>query len=180
MIVRIKKASFEQKPTLGRLMQLYLYDFSEIDPSRVDESDVNQDGLFVYHYFDSYWSEPDRFPFLIYVEDKIAGFVLVAAHSYYLQEKGEAKSIAEFFVMRKYRRQGIGRTAAFHIFDMFPGKWEVHQMKANIGGQQFWRRVIGEYTGGDFTETFLDNEPWQGPIQVFDNSHKFRTASEGG
>ena len=92
MIVQIKEASIEQKPILERLMQLYQYDFSEIEGN-----DVNQDGLFEYKYLNHYWIEPDRFPFLIYVDDKIAGFVFVNSHSY-LHEKAESKVIAEFFV----------------------------------------------------------------------------------
>ena len=94
MIVQIKEASIEHEPILERLMQLYLYDFSEIEGG-----DVNRDGLFEYKYLDSYWTESGRCPFLIYVDDKIAGFVLVNSHTY-LRKKGEAKSIAEFFASR--------------------------------------------------------------------------------
>ncbi len=162
--MQVKEASIQQKPILERLMQLYLYDFSEIHPG-----DVNQDGIFEYTYLDSFWSEPDRFPFLIYVDDKLAGFVLAAEYSY-LQVTRETRCIAEFFVMRKYRRQGVGKKAAFQTFDMFPGKWEVGQIRANVAAQGFWRSVIGEYTSGQFTETDLDNERWQGPILSFDNS----------
>ena len=164
MIIQIREASGEQKPILERLMQLYLYDFSEIDGE-----DVNQNGLFDYKYLDSYWNEPGRFPFLIHVNDKIAGFVLVAEYSY-LRMQGKCHCIAELFVVRKYRRQGIGKTAASQIFDRFPGRWEVGQITANVAAQGFWRSVIGEYTKGQFTEMALDNEFWQGPIQSFDNS----------
>jgi predicted acetyltransferase len=166
MIVQIKEASIEQKPVLERLYQLYLYDFSEFEGS-----DVNQDGLFEYKYLGLYWTEPGRFPFLIYIEDNIAGFVLVKSHTC-LQKKRESKEIGEFFVMRKYRRQGIGKMVAFYIFDKFSGKWEVRQMNTNIAAQRFWRSVIGEYTEGNFTETILNNELWHGPVQTFDNSHR--------
>jgi len=150
-------------------MQLYQYDFSEIEGG-----DLNRDGLFEYKYLDSYWTESGRFPFLIYVDDMIAGFVLVNS-PIHLQKKGEAKSIAEFFVMRKYRKQGIGKMVAFHIFDRFPGKWEVQQTKRNVNAQRFWRGIIGEYAKDNFAETILDNEVWHGPIQSFDNSHKTQT-----
>lgn len=164
MNVHVKETSVEQKPILGRLMQLYLYDFSEFDGR-----DVNQDGLFEYKYLDSYWSETDRSPFLICVDDKIAGFVLVNSYTY-LQEEGTAKSIAEFFVMRKYRSQGIAKTAALRIFDAFPGKWEIGALKENVGARRFWRRAIDEYTDGKFTDTILDDERWQGPILSFESS----------
>jgi predicted acetyltransferase len=106
---------------------------------------------------------------LIYANSKIAGFVLVNAYTC-LEENAGAKSIAEFFVMRKYRRRGIGKQAAFLVFDMFPGKWEVRQIRSNLDGYRFWKRVIAEYTNNHFTDTFLDDRTWRGSVQSFDNS----------
>lgn len=171
MTVVVKEALAEDKPILERLMQLYLYDFSEIEGC-----DLNRKGLFEYKYLDSYWTQLGRFPFVTYVDDRIAGFVLVNSHSY-LPRKGEVKSIAEFFIMRKYRRSGIGRMAAFRIFDRFPGKWEVQETKRNLAAQRFWRRIIDEYTRGNFMETILDNKDWRGPIQSFDNGHNVQSST---
>ena len=165
MIIHVKEASREQKPVLERLAQLYLYDFSE-----VEGHDVGQGGLFEHSIFrlDSYWTEPDRFPFLIYVNVRIAGFVLVNSYTCLVENIG-AKSIAEFFIMRRYRRQGVGKKAAFDMFDKYPGKWEVRQIKANVTGREFWRSVIDEYTGGRFEETVLDDDLWRGPAQSFES-----------
>jgi len=164
MNIQVREASKQQKPVIARLMQLYLYDFSEIEGH-----DIGRDGLFVLNLFrlNSYWIESGRFPFLIYVDDNIAGFILV--NSYVCLDKNAGgKSIAEFFVLRKYRRQGVGKKAAFHVFDRLPGKWEVRQIRANEDGRQFWRNVIAEYTGGRFEEEVLDNDLWQGPVQSFE------------
>ena len=166
MGIRIVEASIEQKPALHRLMQLYLHDTSEFTGN-----DANGDGVFSYRYFDEYWREPDRFPFLVYSGANLAGFILVNAYTVVL-EQGAGRSIAEFFVMRKYRRRGIGRQAAFCAFDRFPGPWEVREHKDNLAGQQFWRSIIAEYTGGGFSETVLNNDGWIGPVQTFDNSRK--------
>lgn len=142
-------------------MQLYLYDFSEFEGF-----DVEQDGIYTNEHLDLYWTESGRRAFLISVDDQLAGFVLVNSYVCLEENKG-AKSIAEFFVMRKYRRQGVGRMAAGKIFDLIPGKWEVRQISSNAAGQHFWRKVISEYTGGRFTETILDNDDWKGPVQSF-------------
>ncbi len=146
-------------------MQLYLYDFSEFGGF-----DVGPDGVFDASLLrlDSYWTESDRVPFLVYVEGEIAGFVLVNSYTC-LDENSGGRSIAEFFIMRKYRRQGVGKAAAFQVFERFRGKWEVRQLKINGVGQRFWRRVIREYTRGRFRETLLDNDSWRGPVQSFDN-----------
>jgi len=74
--------------------------------------------------------------------------------------------------MRKYRREGIGKTAAFFIFDKFRGVWEVHQLENNQPSQHFWRKIISEYTHGQYSETLLNNESSRGPIQQFDNTNK--------
>ena len=168
MTVTVKKASRNRLPVFERLTQLYLYDFSEIEGF-----DVDQTGLFRHAplRLKTYWTESDRFPFLIYVDRKIAGFVLVNAYTC-LEENAGGKSIAEFFIMRKYRRQGIGKRAAFSVFDRFPGKWEVRQIRSNLDGLRFWKDVIAEYTNNQFSEAVLDDETWRGPIQSFDNSKK--------
>ena len=168
--VEVREAPIEQKPVLERLAQLYLYDFSEFAGG-----DVGESGLFEYMaYLGDYWREPDRFPFLIRADGKIAGFALVAPHSA-LRQSGPVSWMAEFFVMRKYRRQGVGRAAAFQVFDRFPGRWEVAEITSNVGAQAFWRKVIGEYTGGRFKETALDSDRWHGPVQSFDNSRGRRS-----
>ena len=166
MDIRVVEARLDQKPVLHRLMQLYLHDSSEFTGD-----DLSRDGEFRYRYFEEYWQESDRFPFLIYYGANLAGFVLVNTHTVVL-EQGEGRAIAEFFVMRKYRRQGVGRQAAFYAFDRFPGLWEIRENIDNLAGQEFWRRIIGEYTGGEYSETALDTPNWNGPIQTFDNSRK--------
>ena len=158
--VEISPAAETDREVLRNLMQLYQYDFTESEGG-----DLNDHGLFEYRWLDNYWTEHSRHPFLIKVPDRLAGFVLVNEFSY-LAPPG-AKSIAEFFVMRKYRRQGIGRRVAIHIFREFPGDWEVRETIENTVAQRFWRTVIGEVTGGNFEERHLDDERWKGPIQIF-------------
>ncbi len=161
--VEIRPVSIEQSPVLFRLMQLYLHDLSEIEGT-----EINEEGLFEYKYLDLYWQEEARRPFIIYVDGNLAGFVLVNAHVY-LEYPDPVHSIAEFFVMRKYRRKGIGRGAAFQIFDKFPGYWEVREMGDNLVAQQFWRKVIGEYTQDNYSELPEGDGIWYGPIQSFSN-----------
>lgn len=127
-----------QKHTLSNLMQLYRYDSSAYNEDEIDASGSFSLG----QYFDAYWTEPERHPFLIKLGDKLAGFALVRQF-----ELGK-HSVAEFFVMRPYRRQGVGQRAAAHLFDMFPGEWHVAQDEANTPAQRFWRSVIAAYTGG--------------------------------
>lgn len=145
MRVELKKVRAEEKELLFRLLQLYLYDFTEFA-----DFELNENGLYSYKYFDLYWEEPDRHPFFILADGHIAGFALVNSHCVRLQG---GHSLAEFFVMKKYRRNGIGKKAAFILFDLFRGGWDVHHVKTNLPAERFWRKTIAEYTNGNF-ETY--------------------------
>jgi predicted acetyltransferase len=156
----IVPALLNLKPMLENLMHLYLYEFTDYTGD-----DVNEQGRFIDEYLEKYWVEPERFPFIVQINKKYAGFVLVRRVS----EPGVSPcthSIAEFFVMRKYRRQGIGKRVAWQVFDRFPGHWVVEEMRENLPAQRFWRKIIGEYTGGKFQET--QRPDWDGPVQEFD------------
>lgn len=164
MNIEVAPALLDDKPLLQCLMEFYQYDFSEYE-----DSDLDSHGTYGYAWLDQYWREAGRFPFLVRVDGKLAGFVLVNQFTYLSKSEW---SIAEFFIMRKYRRRGIGKLVAFFIFNKFQGVWEVHQMENNIPSQHFWRKIISEYTRGQYIETFLELESSGGPIQQFDNRNQ--------
>ena len=99
----------------------------------------------------------------------LAGFVLVNDYCYHLKTP-DTKSIAEFFVMRKYRRMGVGKTVARRVFEMFPGPWGVVQHGANLPSIRFWEKVVGEFTDGRFEQVDVVTEDWDGQALIFDNS----------
>jgi predicted acetyltransferase len=127
-------------------MQFYMYDFSEYTGT-----DVGPDGFFGgYPFLEEYWKEEsNKFPYIIKKDEKYIGFVFVR-----ILDEGGMKyfSIAEFFIMRKYRRKGFGALVAEQVFNLHRGRWEVYQMEANRSAQVFWRKVILEYTKGQFKE----------------------------
>ena len=73
--------------------------------------------------------------------------------------------VAEFFVMRRYRRSGVGRRAAFLIWKHFPGTWTVRVSEGNPGALEFWSDVVGEFTGGAVSESQRPGTP--NPWRVF-------------
>jgi predicted acetyltransferase len=158
MNLEMQTASVNEKPVLRNLLQLCLHDYSEFNGEDVDEH-----GIFNYNYLDSYWTEPGRHAFLARVDGKLAGFVLVRQ----LDPEQAACHIAEYFISRKYRRRGLGRQVAFWVFDHFPGQWMVSQETGNLPAQDFWRRIVADYTAGVFTDGFRDDDDWTGPTQFF-------------
>jgi predicted acetyltransferase len=163
--IELVEAKKEDKPVIRQLLELYAHDFSEFD-----QEDVNEHGFYGYDYLDCYWTEATRHPFLIRVGGKLAGLVLVSDYCYTLDDKS-AKSVSEFFVMRKFRRRGKGKTVAGKVFDQFPGKWEVIQHEANLLAKGFWEAVIGEYTQGRYEVQEVETEDWKGQALLFDSSN---------
>jgi len=143
-------ASTDQINIINNLMQFYIYDFSEYTGHDVDE-----DGFYkTYPGLDEYRKEEnDHFPYIIKKDKKYIGFALVRKN----KPGEEYFSIVEFFIMKKYRRSGIGKAVAKQLFTLYKGKWQVHQRENNILAQTFWRNIISEYTKGDFAER-LENK----------------------
>lgn len=143
--VTIEVVPFEQKGILRRLLQFYLYDFSEIEPENVR---MGADGEFPYRYLDHYWAADEgeeRHPYFIRADGDLAGFALV-------RNVNGVFVMSEFFVMRRYRREGVGARAAAAVFRRHPGRWIVQEVAPNVAAQAFWRRVIEAETGGAFDE----------------------------
>jgi predicted acetyltransferase len=55
--------------------------------------------------------------------------------------------LSEFFVVRRYRRRGIGTQVAHEVWKRFPETWEVRVMHSNTSARHFWARAIQMFTG---------------------------------
>jgi len=141
-------ASERDQPLLSNLLELYVHDLSEVFPV-----ELREDGRFGYERLPLYWSEPERrFPFLINCAGRVVGFALVTAGSP-VSDDPCAHDIAEFFVLRRYRRSGVGRRAAFLLWSTHDGRWTVRVAEQNVGALRFWANAIAEYTQGAFEES---------------------------
>lgn len=171
MKIEVWQCPIDQRNVLRNLLELYQYDFSEFE-----SEDVNEDGLYGYKYLDYYWTVPGHFPFLIKVDGRLAGFALVREVAEEVAQRPSYYKISEFFILKKYRQEGIGKQAAFYLFDLFPGTWEVAELETNLPAQFFWRKVIAAYTNSNYTE--IRKEHWHGPIQQFTTALAFLPFAE--
>jgi predicted acetyltransferase len=162
--IEITQASRADAHILAALAEMYIYDFTEFTGE-----DPGDDGRFPTDWLGRMWTEPDHYAFIARADGKLAGFALVRRGSEFGDES-MPWNMAEFFVMRKYRRSGVGRTLATAMFDRFRGTWQVHQIEKNAPAQAFWRRIIGDYTKGAFAERMLEDPKRAGPVQIFDSS----------
>lgn len=163
--IDIIKATDKDMAAVENLVSAYIYDLSVVMGWDCPES-----GRFGgCDELPQYWGKPAEsqytwpkgwkgYPFIIRVDDKIAGFCLV-------RQTGEGSyDIGQFLILRRYGRQGVGRHVAHRVFDMFPGEWEVAQMKGNAPAIGFWRRVIFEYTRGGYTEHRVSDPVFKIPM----------------
>jgi predicted acetyltransferase len=150
MDISIVPVKIGEKEILRNLLEKYDYEFSQYD-----NRDVNDLGLYGYDYLDYYWTEENRFPFFVKVNGKLAGFIMV---NDYLESKINTNyTLSEFFIMYKYRRQGIGKYVVNNIFNKFKGKWQLKFHPKNEVSKNFWLKTIDEYTKGKYE--IIKNDP---------------------
>lgn len=145
--IEIIPASLEQKAIVANLLELYMHDFCEF----VD-LEIGPDGRFGYRDLDTYWSEPARHPLLLYVDTRLAGFALIDG-----LPRGSPDvmvwDVAEFFILRGYRRAGIGTQVAHQVWKRFPGRWQVRVIVSNQPAYRFWYHAIKSFAGQEIAAT---------------------------
>ncbi|WAC00257.1 MULTISPECIES: GNAT family N-acetyltransferase [Pseudomonas] len=99
----------DQADLIRNLYQFYAYESSDWE-----QEDVEVDGRFYIHeeHLQRYWLADGWSANLVLVDGFIAGFVLV--------ERSElpgidASELADLFILKRYRRQGIGRAVALQL-----------------------------------------------------------------
>jgi predicted acetyltransferase len=141
MKIEVQPATKDDEPVLANLIELYAHDFSEFSDLK-----IGVDGRFGYDPLPFYWIESNRFPFLVRANGDLAGFVLVQQGSH-VSGAAEVWDVAEFFVLRAYRRHGVGMRVAHDVWRMFTGPWEVRVADKNLVAQAFWKHAVSEFTG---------------------------------
>lgn len=137
MQIQLVPASAAQRPLIRNLYQFYAYDSSDWDGE-----DVETDGRFYIHeaHLARYWQEPGWSAQLILADGFIAGFLLI--------ERCElpginAAEFADLFILRKYRRHGIGRALVAQLMgDGTPWVLRFYRQDAQAGA--FWQAMLAQ------------------------------------
>jgi predicted acetyltransferase len=154
------------EPALQNLFQLYVHDFSEFWAG-TGRGELDDDGRFPAYPFEPYFERPAWRALLIRRGGALAGFALVndIPHSGLPADH----SVAEFFIVRKHRGQGLGRAAARRLFMEAPGLWEVAVARKNLAALAFWRGVIGACAAeSSVSELDVSGPDWDGPVIRFE------------
>lgn len=150
MDVDFIEVKIEHKNLLWNLLQKYLYELSD-----VYGDDIEDDGNYSYDYFENYFNpEENREALIFRYDDKIIGFCMINDHSF--NENSINYSMAEFSIVPKYRKNGLGKRAISKVLSQRKGKWQIKYSLDNPTAQKFWENVLSDYKS---TETLLeDNE----------------------
>lgn len=152
---------------LSNLVELYAHDLSA-----TFALELGEDGRFGYAKLPLYWSEPDRrFPFLIRSSGKVAGFALITRGSP-ASDDPEVFDVVELFIARRHRRSGVGRQAAFLLWNRFAARWTVRVSEGNRGGRDFWTSTITACTRGEIAETTRPGRQHAWHVLSFDSMNQ--------
>jgi len=156
----------EHEAVFQNLIQLYTHDFSAFWTG-TPRGDVQADGRFADYPLSDFWQHAGASANLIMIGTTIAGFCLVNRSSH-IGQAVEA-NVAEFFILRKFRGQGIGRSAARAMFNSRPGSWEVAIASRNQAANAFWKNLIeSSPEATDVQRVEMQTERWTGPVFRFE------------
>ena len=150
--LEVVPASAQQQAVVANLLELYAHDFSEFHDVKLGE-----DGRFGYKNLELYWRDATRHPYLVRLDGGLAGFVFVKKGSE-VSGDPDVLDMAEFFVLRGYRRHGIGTRIALNVWRKFPGRWEIRVMQRNNSAREFWRHATSTFAGD--AATLSNGERW--------------------
>jgi predicted acetyltransferase len=141
----------EQASVLSNLVELYSHDLSDVFGLR-----IGADGRYHYPDLARYWEQPERqFAFLIFSDAELAGFALAMRGSPATDDPSHL-DVAEFFVLRRCRRHGVGVQAAHMLWDRLPGHWVVRAAEKNAPAVVFWRQTVDAYASGQQLERTVE------------------------
>jgi len=115
-----------------------------------------------------WFADSTSVPLIILKSSEPVGFAMISRPPKRAGRPPLDYHMAEFFIARSQRRLGIGETAVQLILSRFSGRWEITEYLRNTGAVNFWRRVVAQYTHGDYQERIVNGEV----RQVFDSQNR--------
>jgi predicted acetyltransferase len=131
MFTQIRNAKIGDQATIRAQVQDYLKELSAF--ASVEET---------YAYFNDYWSDSTRWPYVIEVDGKPVGFIFINQWS--PSGRGTDHAVAEFYIAPRWRGQRHGIEAACQVLQKHPGQWELTFFNANVTAQAFWPLAIAQ------------------------------------
>lgn len=140
---------------IQNLGRFYIYELSRFCGIPYQSFKCPENGLIEFDDQKKYFMDKNHKAFVIRVDDELAGFVLVDISD--VTHKSDY-FLSEFFIMAKFQGRGVGKEVAVKLFDYFKGTWALGVIPENTGALAFWRKVVGDYSKGEYQEQSKLNE----------------------
>ncbi|HZR82922.1 MAG TPA: GNAT family N-acetyltransferase [Candidatus Binatia bacterium] len=153
--LRDARDSTADREWLANVYPFYLHDLSEFEDHYYR---LNDRGLWEPDHLPSWLQDDEDLPLVIIESGARVGFALVnVAPSPHVARDRDFR-LSEFFVLRRHRRRGVGRRAAWTLFERMPGRWQLSALARNARAIRFWRGVIEECARGEYDEVASSHE----------------------
>ncbi|MFM2486437.1 GNAT family N-acetyltransferase [Celerinatantimonas yamalensis] len=146
MSVSLVKIEQDSRYILENLFVYYIYDMSEFmgwSPDQQGQYTFNHESL------TPYWQERDHIPYFIHVDNELAGFALIRHYP----ANPAVFDIEQFFVLRKFKGNGVGKKALSLVVGKHPGTWQIRVLKENKAALKFWEAALTAIVGAKFEIT---------------------------
>lgn len=137
MEFELKQINKHNLNVLENLFQLYIHDISRELPW-----DCNDGGTFEAYSLKDWLNNQENFGYLVYVQGKLAGFVMIDKEFKILENQINNYDLSEIFILNNYKGKGLASKVVKQVFDMYKGNWECRPVPNSISALTFWQRVF--------------------------------------
>jgi len=135
----LEKIPHDQTDALFRLFQLYHYENSDWMAE-----DIGDDGLYdaCADSIADYVTSGSKRAYWIRKDGALAGFVVT--EPVILPDGREVDELADLFILKRYRRQGLALAAVRELARTFEGPWLVAVFRNDTRAAAFWHKAFQE------------------------------------
>ncbi|GAA0778803.1 GNAT family N-acetyltransferase [Clostridium subterminale] len=158
--VKLEPVDIESRAKLENLVSIYLHDLSEF----ADDLKINEDGKFEYDGLEMYFKSEDLTSYFITYQGEVAGFILFNTGKYAPRDIDYV--VHELFLLKGFRKKGIGNAAIRILLDTYKGKYRIEQISSNKPAVNFWTKFY-ENQGIKYIELKERHYDLECSIQIF-------------
>ena len=149
MKAKLIPATLDDYPAIQNMARFYVYEMSRECGLNSTDWACPATGLYESFDFKHYFVDPEKWAYLVKVNEELAGFVL-------LYQTGEQPNIqwhiGKFFILARFQNRDVGRMVAQQVWQQHPGSWEVTVIPENQRALQFWRKTVASVMQDNFIE----------------------------
>jgi len=155
---KIQIVSISEKHKMRKYFYDYLTELSEFDP----DIKFDEQGTPIYKWFDGYWTDKDRYPIYLIIDNCVAGLAMIRELDNLVYD------FAEFYVLPQYRKDGNAIWFATEITNLFDGQFVFSTRFTNPRALKFWGKFAKLFEQNEYT----DDNIWRNWTIRKTNKHK--------